>query len=83
MKEIIFDKIKYDSYKDLYIDIYSQLNGKEIHDFDFCETPLGYSADILNEFLWYCHNDNLKYVFINFDKNKIKLQKILMITNLI
>ncbi len=75
MKEIIFNKNKYFNYKELYVDIYKKLNGKENHDFDFCSDTLGCSADILNEFLWYYHNDNIKYIFVDFDKEKIALKK--------
>ncbi len=72
-KEIIFDRKNYESYKDLYAQIYKDLDGKGIPDFEDYEN-LGYSGDMLNEFLWYCHNDNIKYIFVGFDKEKIKLQ---------
>ncbi len=75
MKEIIFNRKDYQSYRNFYADVYNKLDGQENWDFDYCEVPLGYSADTLNEFLWYYHNDNLKFVFINFDKEKIALQK--------
>ncbi len=75
MKEIVFNRKDYQSYKDFYEDVYNKLDGQENLDFDYCEVPLGYSADTLNEFLWYYHNDNLKFVFVNFDKEKIALQK--------
>ena len=72
-KEIIFDRKNYESYKDFYVQIYKDLDGKGIPDFEDYEN-LGYGGDILNEFLWYCHNDNIKYIFVGFDKEKIKLQ---------
>jgi len=74
MKEIIFDKNKYSSYKDFYSQIYKDLEGEKIPDWEDYK-DLCYNADGLNEFLWYCHNDNIKYIFVNFDKEKIKLQK--------
>ncbi len=74
MKEIVFNKKKYDSYKDFYIQIYRDLEGKEIPDWEDYDA-LHYNADLLDEFLWYCHNDNIKYIFVNFDKEKIALQK--------
>ena len=74
MKEIIFCKKNYMSYKDLYSQIYRDLKGKNIPDWEDYDN-LGYSGDMLNEFLWYCHKDNNKYIFIGFDKDKIKLQK--------
>lgn len=74
MREIIFNKKNYESFKDFYVQIYKDLEGKKIPDWEDYEN-LCYSADALNEFLWYCHNDNIKYIFINFDKEKIALQK--------
>lgn len=75
MKEIIFNRKDYKSYEDFYADVYDKLDGKENWDFDYCKVPLGYSADTLNEFLWYYHNDSIKYIFVNFDKEKIALEK--------
>ncbi len=75
MKEIIFDKKDYKSFRDLYHDICIKLNKDRFIDWkDNCE-DLGWSADILDDFLWYCHKDNVKIIFLNFDKEKIKLQK--------
>ena len=74
MNEVIFDRKKYNSYKDFYVQVYKDLDGKSIPDWQDCE-DLHYHADHLVEFLWYCHNDNTKYIFLNFDKEKIKLQK--------
>lgn len=75
MKQIVLNKKTYESFKDFYTDIYNKLDGKNNHDFDFCKTPLGYNADTLNEFLWYYHNDNINYIFLNFDKDRIALEK--------
>ncbi len=75
MKEIIFDKKAFKSYKDMYNDICVKLDKDRFIDWRDGYKDLGYSADILNEFLWYCHDDSNKYIFINFDKEKIKLQK--------
>ncbi len=36
---------------------------------------LGYNGNLLNEFLWYKQDENIKYIFVNFNKEKIKLQK--------
>ncbi len=74
MKEIVFNRKNYKTYKDFYTQIYKDLDGKSIPDWEDYQ-DLCYSADALNEFLWYCHNDNLKFVFVNFDKEKIALQK--------
>ncbi len=74
MKEIIFDKNNYSSYKDFYIQLYNELEGKKIPDWEDYDY-LHYNAGLLDEFLWYCHNDNIKYVFVNFDKEKIALKK--------
>ena len=74
MKEIIFNRKDYKSYKDFYTQIYKDLDGNSISDWEDYQ-DLCYSADALNEFLWYYHNDNIKYIFVNFDKEKISLQK--------
>ena len=76
MKEIIFNRKVYKSYQDFYADVYEKLDGKRFDDFDYCTVPLGYSPDTLDEFLWYCiYYDNFKFIFLNFDKEKISLQK--------
>lgn len=74
MKEIMFNRKDYKSYKDFYTQIYKDLDGKSIPDWEDYDA-LHYNADLLNEFLWYYHNDSIKYIFVNFDKEKIKLQK--------
>ena len=75
MKEIKFNRNDYKSYKDFYCDAYEKLDGRRFDDFDYCQVPLGHSADTLEEFLWYCNKDNNKYIFVNFDKEKIAQQK--------
>ncbi len=74
MKEIIFNKKKYKSYKDFYSQIYRELNGKSTVDWEDYN-DLYYSADNLDEFLWYKADENIRYVFFNFDKEKVSLQK--------
>ena len=74
MKEIIFNRKNYKSYKDFYTQVYNDLDGNSIPDWEGCE-GLDYFADFLVEFLWYCQDDNVKYIFVNFDKEKIALQK--------
>ena len=74
MKEIIFSKETYESYKDFYAQIYRDLNGKGFLDWEDYE-DLHYDADMLNEFLWYNHDKNIKYIFIGFDLEKIKQEK--------
>ena len=76
MKEIKFNRNDYKSYKDFYCDAYEKLDGRRFDDFDYCQVPLGYNPDTLNEFLWYCkYYNDFKFVFVNFDKEKIALQK--------
>ncbi len=74
MKEIIFNRKDYKSYKDFYTQIYKDLDGKSNMDWEDYQ-DLCYSADALVEFLWYHYDDGNKYIFVNFDKEKIKLQK--------
>ncbi len=74
MKEIIFNRKDYKVYEDFYVQIYKDLDGANMIDWE--ELPnLCYSADNLNEFLWYCHKDNNKYIFKNFDLEKIRNNK--------
>ena len=74
MKEVIFNisdyKTPYETYKDIFI----KLDGE--HNIDFAEMPdLHFHADILNEFMWYNHNENLKLVFVGLDLDKIQARK--------
>ena len=75
MKEVIFNisdyKTPYETYKDFYKDIFIKLDGKGIIDFENMP-DLHFHADILNEFMWYNHNENLKLVFVGLDLDKIK-----------
>ena len=78
MKEVIFNisdyKTPYETYKDFYKDIFIKLDGE--HNIDFAEMPnLHFHADILNEFMWYNHNENLKLVFVGLDLDKIQARK--------
>ena len=74
MKTIIYDRKQLNSYKEFYEQLYIDLDGKNIIDWEKFEY-LGYSADNLNEFLWYCHSDGNSYIFKNFDLEKIKNYK--------
>lgn len=76
MKEVIFNKKDYKSYKDFYEDVCIKLGTNEFIDWEG-DINLNYDGNNLNEFLWYCHNDNLKIVFLGFDVEKIKLEKTL------
>ena len=75
MKEVIFNvadyKTPYETYKDFYEDVFIKLDGKGIIDFENMP-DLHFHADILNEFMWYNHNENLKLVFVGLDLDKIK-----------
>ena len=73
-REIVFDRNNYKSYKDFYSQIYKDLDGKDNPDFEEYD-DFHYNADLLDEFLWYCHNDNVKYIFVGFDQTEIALEK--------
>ncbi len=78
MKEVIFNvadyKTPYETYKDFYKDIFIKLDGE--HNIDFAEMPdLHFSADILNEFMWYNSDNDLKLVFVGLDLDKIQARK--------
>ena len=74
MKKIIFDKKKLSCYKDFYAQIYKDLDGKSFGDWKAYEN-LNYNPNMLDEFLWYNDDKNIKYVFIGFDLEKIKQEK--------
>ncbi len=74
MKEIIFDRKHYKSYKDFYTQIYNELDGKNNLEFEDCN-DLHYNIDFLEEFLPCYDEDSNKYIFIGFDKEKIKEEK--------
>ena len=75
-KTIIYDRNEIKSYKDFYEKLYNDLEGSTIPYWsdEQCKY-LGYSADILDEFLWYCHDDKNHFILRNFDLEKIKQQK--------
>lgn len=74
MKKIIYDRNEMKSYKDFYTCIYKELSGKNIPDWeDYVD--LEYSASMLDEFLWYCHNNNIHFIFKNFNLEKIENYK--------
>ena len=78
MKEVIFNisdyKTPYETYKDFYKDIFIKLDGE--HNIDFENMPdLHFHADILNEFMWYNSDNDLKLVFVGLDLDKIQAQK--------
>ena len=75
MKEIVFDRNDYESYKDFYVQLYKELNGKSFGDWQAYEN-LNYDASMLDEFLWYNNDKKVKFVFQNFDLEKIKEEKI-------
>ena len=78
MKEVIFNisdyKTPYETYKDFYKDIFIKLDGKGIIDFENMP-DLHFHADILNEFMWYNSDNDLKLVFVGLDFDKIQAQK--------
>lgn len=74
MKKLIYDRNELKTYKEFYEKLYEDLKGTEIPDWNKFEY-LGYNADKLEEFLWYCHGDGNKYIFKNFDLEKIKNSK--------
>ena len=72
--ELIYKKSECKTYKDFYEKICKDLKLEE--DMDLCDYEnLAYSADMLNEFLWYNHDKNIKYRFIGFDLEIIKQEK--------
>lgn len=79
VNKIVIDKTNYASYghytfKGFYNDIYNKLDGKNSVEFANIEN-CHYNADLLNDFLWSNYSENIKFVFLNFDLQKIKTQK--------
>ncbi len=75
MQKVIIDKDKCESFKTFYEIVYRELQGKTYIDWAEYEN-LNYFADMLNEFLWYVHNEqDTEFVMVNFDLDKIKNQK--------
>jgi len=71
MKQIIFNKKDYKDYRDMYHDICVKLDKDRFLDWEDDYEDLNYSSDLLNEFLWYCNDDNLHIILLNFDREKI------------
>lgn len=71
---MVIDKKVYLTYKGFYTYIYKELDGKNIPDWEDYD-DLEYDANMLNEFLWYCHNDNIHFIFKNFNLEKIRNYK--------
>ena len=74
MKELIYDKNELKSFKDFYNKFYKDLDGIS-NEYWQDYMDLQSNADLLNEFLWNCQDDNLLFVMKNFDLDKIKEQK--------
>lgn len=74
MKKLVIDKKVCLTYKEFYTFLYNELEGKSIPDWEDYD-DLEYDANMLNEFLWYCHNDNIHFIFKNFNLEKIKNYK--------
>ena len=77
MKEFIFNRNDYKSYKDMYEDIAHKTGSDQIDDY-FDNKTYNYDPNIL----WECLLDDfgyrkklIKLIFVNFDREKIKLQK--------
>ena len=62
MQEIIFDRNNYESYKDFYVQIYKDLDGKSFGDWRAYDN-LNYNADMIDEFLWYNNDKKLSLYF--------------------
>ena len=79
VNEIIIDRANYVSYgyytfKGFYTDIYNKFDGKHNSEFEDYEN-FNFLADLLNEFLWYKHDENIRFIFVDFDLEKINKSK--------
>ena len=76
MKEIVFNKKDYESYKDFYHDVCIKLNKEQFIDWQGVYEDLGYRADFLEEFLFYCTMvDTYHFKFVGFNTKEIKAQQ--------
>ena len=71
MKKFIYDRNEIKDYKEFYERIYIDLDGAGMNDWETFDC-LSYRADNLEEFLWYCHQDNFHMIFKNFNLKKIE-----------
>ena len=74
MKKIIYNRNNIKDYKEFYESIVIKLNADRFIDWEG-EQNLDYNGNNLNEFLWYCHKDNIQFVFKNFNLDKIENYK--------
>ena len=74
MKTLIYDRKQLNSYKDFFEKLYEDMDGKNMIDWEKFEY-LGYDADNLNEFMWYCQDRSIDYIFKNFDLERINNYK--------
>lgn len=79
VNEMVIDRANYKSYgyytfKGFYTDIYNKFDGKNTPEFEDYEN-FNYLADLLNEFLLYKQDENIRFVFVDFDLEKIKTKK--------
>ena len=75
MKQIIFNKKDYKDYRDMYHDICVKLDKNRFLDWQDDYEDLNYNGNLLNEFLWYCHNDSINIILLNFNREKISTPK--------
>ena len=69
-------KSKNETYKDFYHDLCVQLDRKSVIDWqDDYYKDLRYNADFLDEFLWYCSDDDTNYIFVGLNIDKIENNK--------
>lgn len=74
MRKLVYDRNTIKDYKAFYEDIVKKLDADRFVDWQG-ETNLNYNANNLSEFLWYCHKDNVEFVFLNFDLDQIENYK--------
>ena len=74
MIELIYRKKDCKTYKDFYEKICVDLKLEE--DLDLCDCEnLYYSADLLNEFMWGVQDFNIKFKFIGYDRDGVKMSR--------
>jgi len=69
--ELVYKKSECKTYKDFYEKICKDLKLNE--HINMCDYEnLYYDADMLNEFMWGYHDDNITFKFIGYDREKVR-----------
>ena len=72
--DLVYNFSEMQDFKQFYERLCVDLDSKSIPDWEDYEN-LHYNADLLNEFMWYCQDDNIHFKFVGFDRKNMKPDK--------